>query len=311
MNGFNGIPVTYDYRDVYNNMFEPSTVHVKQTGLSRFFQRYLIQKILSVFEWKGIPETWAKDYFFYTLFVFGFVSIINTDKYGIIPQHCTLTGRDVFYRPTHAVIANPLIKGNPRPRIGKECALVRMQPDYGGAWDIVAYYADQMALCSETLATNLINSKLSYVFAADSQTTADSFKKLYDQVASGEPAIFADRKLFDDEGKPRWDVFAQNLKQNYIASDLLLDMARIENRFDTDIGITNVNITKQSGVSNGEIQANNNATKSKAELWLETMQDGLKIANRLFNLNISVDLRFKEMEDSFYEGGNIIDSGII
>ena len=48
----------------------------------------------------------------------------NTDKFGTIFQPCGLYGYDVFYRPTHAVIANPLLKGEPRPRIAKECELL-------------------------------------------------------------------------------------------------------------------------------------------------------------------------------------------
>ena len=309
MYGFNGIPASYDYVDSYNNYFKPSTTHVKTSGLSRFFQKYLIQKIMSVYEWKGLPESWSVDYFLYTLFVRGFVSIIDTKKYGVIPQHCTLAGRDVFYRPTNVIISNPLLP-NINARINKDAALIRVQPDYLGCWDIVGFYADQLALCAETLATNLINSKLSYVFAADSKTVADSLKELYDQVSSGEPAVFADKKLFNDEGRPLWDTFSQNLQQNYLADRILEDMAKIDNRFDTEVGITNVNITKQSGVSNNEIAANNNATRSKALVWLETMQKGIDQANRMYGLNLSVELRFKE-EVTPSEDPNIIHPGTV
>lgn len=292
--GFGGVPVSYDYKNVYNAARNPSTVHSRDSGLTWFFQRYLTEKIFSVFEFKGLPETWAKDYFLYTLFLWGNIAIINTDKYGVIPQHCGLRGYDVFYRPTHAVITNPLLTGILEPRIGTECALVKMQPDYGGAFDIVSYYAEQLALAAEALGVNMINSKLSYVFAAGSKSAAESLKKMYDQVASGEPAVFADVKLFDGEGRPMWDTFAQNLQQNYIADRILLDMAKIDNRFDTEVGITNVNITKTSGVSNSEIAANNNATRSKALVWLESIREGLDKANELFGLDLSVELRFKE-----------------
>lgn len=302
INGINGVPASYDYINVYNSMYEPSTLHVKETGLSQYFQRYLIQKILSVFKFEGLPEYWSKDYFFYTLFIFGFVTVFNTDRFGVIPQHCSLSGYDVFYRPTTCNVSNPLINRTLELRIGKSCELIKMQPDYCGAWDIVSYYADLMALTSESIAVNMINSKFAYVFAADNKTGAESLKKLYDQIASGNPAAFADKNLFKEDGSPAWELFTNNLRQNYIAGDLLEDLAKIDSRFNTDIGIPNVNIAKNSGVSDSEVMSNNVDTKSKAALWLETIRDGVKKVNNMFDLDISVSLRFDNLEGSFNDG---------
>ena len=284
---------SYDFINRYNSKIKPSTVHSQENATAWYFRRYLIQKIISVYEFKGIPETWSKDYFLYTLFCFGFVAIVETDKFGVIPQHCSLFGYDVFYRPTNVNIANPLIRGNLTPRIGTECALVRMQPDYGSCWDIVSYYADLLALSTEALAVNLVNSKLAYVFACEDKTVAESFKKMYDQMNQGNPAVFADKKLFMEDGSPAWETFQNNLKQNYIAKDILEDMTKIDARFCTEIGIPNVNMAKESGVTDNEVEANNIDTKTKSSLWLETIRDGLDKANELFGLNMSVDFRYK------------------
>lgn len=296
---------SYDFINKYNAHRKPSTAHSQENATTWYFRRYLIQKIISVFEFKGIPDEWSKDYFLYNLFLCGFVAIVNTDKFGVIPQHCSLFGYDVFYRPTNVNIANPLLRGNLTPRIGTECALIRMQPDYGSCWDIVAYYADLLALCTESLAVNLVNSKLAYVFACEDKTVAESFKKMYDQMNEGNPAVFADKKLFKDDGDPAWDSFQNNLKQNYIAKDILEDMTKIDARFCTEIGIPNVNMAKESGVTDNEVEANNLDTKSKAALWLETIRDGLKVANNMFGLNITVDFRF----ESEVSGNVAVDNG--
>lgn len=284
---------SYDFINRYNAHRKPSTVHSQENATTWYFRRYLIQKIISVFEFEGIPENWSKDYFLYTLFVNGFVAIINTDKFGVIPQHCSLYGYDVFYRPTNVNIANPLLRGNLTPGIGTQCALIRMQPDYGSCWDIVAYYADLLSMSTEALAVNITNSKLAYVFACEDKTVAESFKKMYDQLQEGNPAVFADKKLFLDDGSPAWDTFQNNLKQNYIAKDILEDMTKIDARFCTEIGIPNVNMAKESGVTDNEVEANNIDTKTKASLWLETIKDGLKQANDMFGLNISVKFRYE------------------
>lgn len=297
---------SYDFINRYNSRIMPSTSHTQDNETAWYFRRYLLQKILSVYEFKGIPETWSKDYFLYTLFLWGFVAVIKTDKFGVIPQHCSLFGYDVFYRPTNARIANPLLRGNLEPEIGIDCELVKLQPDYGSCWDIIAYYADLLSLCTESLNVNLVNSKLAYVFACQDKTTAESFKKMYDKINEGDPAVFADKKLFDDNGDPLWTTFQNNLKQNYVAGDMLNDMLKIDARFCTDIGIPNVNMAKKSGVTDNEVEANNIDTKSKASLWLETMSEGLEKVNKMFDLDLSVKFRFKEeLQNVLIDNGNV------
>ena len=288
----------YDFINRYNSHIKPSTVHSQDNATAWYFRRYLIQKILSVYEFDGIPETWSVDYFLYTLFVWGFVAVVETDKFGIIPQHCSLFGYDVFYRPTNVTIANPLLRGILQPQIGVDCELIKMQPDYGSCWDIVSYYADLLALASESLAVNIVNSKLAYVFACDNKTVAESFKKMYDKLNEGNPAIFADSKLFDESGEPLWTTFQNNLKQNYVAGDMLDDMLKIDARFCTEIGIPNVNLAKASGVTDNEVEAHNVDTKSKASLWLETIREGLEKVNDMFDLNLSVKFRFEGSENN-------------
>ena len=83
-------------------------------------------------------------------------------------------------------------------------------------------------------------------------------------------------------------------------------MTKIDARFCTEIGIPNVNMAKESGVTDNEVEANNIDTKTKASLWLETIRDGLDKANELFGLNMSVDFRYKEVtEDVAVDNGNV------
>ena len=290
-------PVSYEQINIYNSRFRPGTVHCHDTALVWFFQRYLIQKIISVYEWEGIPETWDADYFTYSIFVVGHTEIINTRTFGIIPQTGALGGFNVFYRPKYSMIANPLLKGSIRADIGIDCACIHMQPDYGGAWDIVTYYADMLGLCAEASGVNLLNSKLAYVFASGNKAEAESFKKMYDNIAEGQPAQFVDRNLFNEDGTPRWMFFNQNLKQTYIANDIFNTMVNLDSQFNTLVGIPNVNISKASGVSESEVDANNTQTETLAAFWLKHLKDGVEEANKMFGLNLGVKLKFDRMED--------------
>lgn len=285
-----GAPYMYDYRNVAAAEISPGTVHSQNTGLVWYYRRYLLQKAMSVFKWQ-LPENWSKTYFLYVLYCWGNIAIINTDKFGVIPQGGCLTGYNIYYEPTHIQITNPLISKELMPRIGVDCTLIKLQPDYGGIMDLINDYAELMAIASETMSMNLLNSKLSYVFTAANKTAAESFKKLYDQICAGNPAAVVDKNLMNSDGSPAWTMFLQNVGQNYITDRVLSDVRKIESMFDTHIGIPNANTDKRERLVTDEVNANNVETYSKCALWLEELQEGCRKANDMFAIDMSVDWR--------------------
>lgn len=281
------IPVNANYINFANSTVNPSTVHCRNTALSNYFQRYLLQKAMSVFEWE-LPDTWAENYFLYCLYCFGYVAVVDTAQFGVIPQSCTLRGYDVMYQPTHAVINNPLISSTLEPRIDVECVLFRLQPDYGGIMDIVNYYADMLALCAEAVGMNLVNSKLAYVFTAENKAMAETFKKLYDQIADGNVAAVIDKNAMNEDGKPTWQMFNQNVGQNYISDRVLADMRKIEQMFCTEIGIPNANTDKRERLVKDEVNSNNVETKSLCSLWLKELRKSCEKVEKMFHVKLSV-----------------------
>lgn len=299
-----GAPTFYDHQNAYNSLLSPSTMHVRDTNLQWYFNRYLLQKAIAVFKWK-MPKQWAQNYFLYVLYCWGYVAIVNTDKFGVIPQGCSLKGYNVMYQPTHAVIANPLLSGILEPQIDTQCTLIRLQPDYGGIMDKVNFYADVMALSAETVGTNLFNSKLAYVFAATSKRDAESFKKLYDQIASGEPAAVISKDLFNEDGSPNWLMFNQDLKNSYIVSEIMDDMRKWELKFMTDLGIPNSNTEKKERLIEAEVESNDIEVKLWADQALDSLKDGCEKARNMFGIELSVDWRFREeVEDESNSGSN-------
>lgn len=287
------IPALYNFNNFAQSVVTPSTVHVTNTGLSKFFQRRLLQKAMSVFKWE-LPEEWPENYFLYTLYCWGMVTVLNTSKFGVIPQWGTPSGFDVFYRPRRSVVNNPLFNKTYDLVIGKDCEVIHIQPDYGGIMDIVQYYADLMALASETVSINILNSRLSYVFTAKNKASAEAFKKMYDSLMSGNPAVVQDSSLKLPDGSNAWDAFAQNVGQNYIADRVISDLRKLEAEFDTLIGIPNANTDKRERLISDEVNANNVETQSMTDLWLEIAQKQCTKVNDMFGLSISVDWRYQQ-----------------
>lgn len=283
-------PFDYQTLNYYNASRSPSTVHVKNTRLRRYFRKYLFQKAISVFKWQ-LPEEWDKDYFLYTLFGLGYIAVVDTDRYGVICQGGALGGYNLYYRPSYIMITNPLIQGTITANIDIDCALIKLQPDYSSIMDLVGYYADQLALAAESMGINLLNVKSGTVFGAESKAKAESYKKMYDTLSDGDPAVVIDKKLLDDTGKPTWFPFTQHIKESYVVTDILSDMQKIKAMFDTEIGIPNANTDKRERLITDEVNANNAETATMCELWLETLRKGIDKANEMYKLSIEVGWR--------------------
>lgn len=286
---------TYDYDVIsqINARFNPNTVKCKNNALYLFFCRYLWQKAVSVFEWSGIPDWWSDVYFKYVLAGAGYVAVLETEEYGVIPQWCTFNGkRTVFYEPAGIIVTNPAFKGNRQYEctLGLDAELIRMTPDYNGIGDIIGYYGDQLALTAEALGVNTINTKTAMVFASANKTAAESFKKMFDQIQSGNPAVFIDKDLYDEDGNTNWQQFIADLKNMYIAPDLISTMARIEAQFDSYIGLPNLaGMEKKERMISDEVNMNNVSTYSRAELWKDNIDKSLLNVNAMFGLNIKCD----------------------
>lgn len=278
-----GAPYMYDYRNAVISQVEPSTVHARDTVISWYWRRWLLQKAMSLFTWT-LPKNWDRDYFLYCLYCWGFVAIVKTDKYGVIPQSCTLGGLNVFYRPTFALISNPLLKGILQPTIDEQCTLFKLRPDYAGIMDVTSHYAELLAMCTETVASNLYNSQLAYVFAASNKAAAESFKKLYDKIHSGNPAAVIDKSLMDKDGKPTWTAFEQNIRNVFICPELQAFKKDLLDEYLTLIGIPTANTEKRERLIVDEVNANNVETAIDWDRCLEGLQETCRKTCDMFGI---------------------------
>ena len=290
------IPTEYDVNNLLANIVTPNTVHCRNNALFGYFRRYLLQEVFAIYKWK-LPKNWDPDYFMYCLFGRGYVCVINTDEFGIIPQWGGLGGYNVFYRPAYAIITNPLIKRTIQADIGKDCSVIKLMPDYRSIMDLVDHYADKLALTSETIDIDLCNAMVSTVFGAESKQEAETLKKMFDKIRSGNPAVVVGKKFFKEDGTPNWMPFQANVKNTYIVSDLLADFRKIKEAFLTDIGTPNANTQKRERLISDEVNANNVETRTKVELWYESIQRGIEQTKELFgDMDLSVEYRYDPPE---------------
>lgn len=249
-----------------------------------YYWEWGLKKILSRFELSGAPDNWDMNYFWSHLMLDGMIAILDTSL-GTIPLRCGTTGINVWDRPTDIVIANHIL-GSFTRKIGEDGALIHLQYNYHGISPILQRFSTLLAMCDSAISVNLMNSKVAFIGFVDDQAQAKTMQKMYDKITSGEPAVFPRKNQVNSE-----NFLLFNVKQTFIADDIMLVRRKIVNDFLSDIGINNANLDKRERLNEQEVNANNEEVRFNVLNWMDTIQEGLDVANHLYNLKLEVKLR--------------------
>lgn len=263
---------------------EPKTVHGEFTWTHGYYWQWALKKILSRFEIENMPDTWDINYFWSHLFLDGYISILDTEM-GVIPLRCGFAGVNVWERPTDIIIANPIL-GSFQRKIGVNGALVHLQYDYQGIEPILQRFSTLLAMCDSAISVNLMNSKVAFIGFVDDAAQARTMQKMYDEISEGRPAVFPRKSQVNTE-----NFIFTNVKHSFIADDLMLVRRKIVNDFLSDIGINNANLDKRERLNEQEVNANNEEVRFNVLNWLDTIQEGLDVANTLYGLGLKIKLR--------------------
>ena len=289
-----GIDVPFS--DLVHQFFakKPKDVDGVANTSNIYYRDYLLKKVLSRFEFSGLPSYWDMDYFLEVLFLDGKVCITDTAM-GVLCFKTGLTGIGVFEQPTECQIANPVL-GSFRRTIDVDCALIKLQYNYSGIGWMLNRYSTMLSMCDSGIAVNLMNSKAAYVFKASSKAQAETIKKMYDDITQGKPAVFVgENGALNNE-----NVYNLPVKQNFVADDIQILKRKIVNEFLTEIGINNTNLDKRERLTDDEVNANNDEVYANIQHWLDNISEGIRKANLMFNLDMSVKIREFGGENSVY-----------
>lgn len=254
------------------------------------YKTWCLKKLFGAFEFGGVPDEWDYDYMLTNLFIHGYIAITDTSA-GVVPLRCGITGIDIFDHPTRAIFANAVLGNFERNLYGDnpatDCALVKIQYDFMGVMPVVDRYAALLALCDNSIAVNLRNSKVAFIGLVSSKQQAATFEKLYRDIDGGKPAVYAKK----GDGLSTDDIYYNHVRETYIANDVQLLKQSIKNDFLTEVGLNNANTDKRERLIVDEVNANNDEVQANVQHWLDNIREGLRRANALFGLNLTVALR--------------------
>lgn len=287
-------PLNYECINNAAGLYAPSAIKAYNNVSFAYWERSLFQRACSTLKFTVPWSGKVFDFFMYCLFRFGYIAISENDIYGKWFQPCTLSGYDFYYQPTRAIISNP--DYNADLKIGQDCEILKLTPDYMGIWDIISFFAAELSELDNAINMSLVNNKFGFILGARNKTAAQAIKKALDKINSGEPAVIYDMSLLNDEtddAEP-WQVWERgNLKDTYFTPEQLQDRMTILNQFDAEIGIPTIPYNKKERMVQSEAESRQYDAVSRVTVWINTLEESIKDINALYpDMNISVKLRY-------------------
>lgn len=294
-------PLNYEQINNINGHINPSMLKYCNAQTYAYWQRSLFQRAISTIKFNGLPKTWEgsnKDFFYWCVFSYGHVGIFNTRNYGLSFQPGSPYGFDFYYQPTEYIVANP--KLSKRFKIHEDCEIIKLTPDWRGIWDIISYYAMLLSQLDNAINMSIVNNKFAFLMGAKNKAAAESLKKIFDKINSGEPAVIFDNNLLPNDPQSKeepWSFLERsNLKQSYLTTDQLMDRSTLLSAFDAEIGITSLPYNKKERLVTAEAESRGDDATARLEVWKSTLESSLDLVNSMFGTNISIEMRYEREE---------------
>ena len=299
-------PLNYDQINNVEGHLQPSMLKYCNSITYAYWQRSLFQRAISTIDFQGLPKTWSgsvRDFFYWCVFAYGYVGVFDTDEFGLSFQPGALYGFDFYYQPTEFIVANP--KLNRRFKLHQEAELIKLCPDYRGIFDTISYFAMLLSALDSGINMSIVNSKFAYLMGAKNKGAAETLKKIFDKIASGEPAVVFDQSLLpmDSQSKDEpWSFLERsNLKQSYLTTDQLMDRSTLLSAFDAEIGIRSLPYNKKERLVTAEAESREQDSTARLDVWKATLDSSLALVNDMFGTNIRAELTYDKKEVSYGE----------
>ena len=305
-------PLNYDQINTIEGFNQPSMLKYCNSVTYAYWQRSLFQRAISTIDFKNLPDTWqgsVRDFFYWCIFAYGYVGVMNIDEFGLSFQPGALKGFDFYYQPTDFIVANPKLKGMSGTfKIHDTCELIKLTPDYRGIWDIICYYAMLLSALDSGINMSIVNNKFAWLLGAKNKAAAESLKKIFDKINAGEPAVIFDNNLLpqdpDSKEEPWSFLERSNLKQSYLTTDQLMDRSTLLSSFDAEIGIRSVPYQKKERLVTAEAESREQDSTARLEVWKATLDSSLELVNKMFNTKITAELTYERSDELGTEQDN-------
>ena len=237
-----------------------------------YWERSFFQRIRALIKVKGLPEAgpgqigWDYDAYMYQLLAMGYTPIFRSKKYGMVVQPGFPSGYGLQFQPRGMSISTPFFHFERPLEIGKECAVIKLTPDYRGIWDIISKYAAELQQLEIAIRQASINARFGYAAIAKNDKDKRSLEAIFERMQNGQPGIVINANLTEPNGltAARQETtlpimqFDRDLSKNFILPELYEVRRQIITDFYKELGVDvkmNVSLTPYNAADMEKIYA--------------------------------------------------------
>lgn len=254
----------------------------KKEQLSRF-RADMLNKSLTMFEWKNLPDTLPAVEIEKQLQTNGYTIIgkVNGDVYAF---QGGFSGQDPYNRPTKAIVNNACLQNHDTFTINADCVVVKNDDMQQGLLHIYNKYGSLLIENQITMLMTDYNYRMPFTISVQDDSTAQSAQQYLNKIIEGSLGVIGEAKLFDS-----LKVIPTNTKGVNSFADLFGYQQFIEAELNNIIGLATNNNMKRERLTTNEIDVNKNSTYPLIDNMLKNRKQAVEKINTMFDLNIDVE----------------------
>lgn len=296
-----------DLDDIHIPRLHPDLLD-KSAGIHQYVN-YMLDRTNKMFEWKNLPETIPARVLETYLQINGYAAFVYVESQLPIPFPVNRTfkpgvyiffggiggERDIYYRPTTFIAANPRLSeslqcpiiydlDSVEDSLPDSCVIMRNDSNYMGLLPLFSRYAAQMVENDISIRSAQINARAQVGISVNSNNDAETARKYLDDLEAGKLAILGKTAFLDgisvaNVGTQSANVIIQLIElQQYLKASWF-----------NELGLNaNFNM-KREYISREEIGSQTDVLLPLVDDMLECRRRASEIINALFDLNISVE----------------------
>ena len=254
----------------------------KKEQLSKF-RADMLNKSLTMFEWKNLPDTLPAVEIEKQLQTNGY-TIIAKVQGNIYAFQGGFSGQDPYNQPTTAIVNNPSLKYNGTFTINENCVIIKNDDMQQGLIHIYNKYGTLLIENQITMLMTDYNYRMPFTISSKDDTTTQSAREYLQKVIDGSLGVIGEAKLFD-----ALKVTPTNNKGVNSFADLYGYQQFIEAQLNNTIGLATNNNMKRERLTTNEIEVNKNASYPLIDNMLRNRKQAVEKINKMFDLDIDVE----------------------
>lgn len=254
----------------------------KKEQLSKF-RADMLNKSLTMFEWKNLPDTLPAVEIEKQLQTNGY-SIIAKVQGNIYAFQGGFSGQDPYNQPTKAIVNNPSLNYNGTFTINEDCVIIKNDDMQQGLIHIYNKYGTLLIENQITMLMTDYNYRMPFTISSKDDTTTQSAREYLQKVIDGSLGVIGEAKLFD-----ALKVTPTNNKGVNSFADLYGYQQFIEAQLNNTIGLATNNNMKRERLTTNEIEVNKNASYPLIDNMLRNRKQAVEKINKMFDLDIDVE----------------------